>query len=161
MNYLTPPGLQKLRQEHADLMIVERPKVVAQVSAAAALGDRSENADYIYGKRRLREIDRRLYFLSKRLENVELIDPLKINVSRVVFAAWVLVQDENRLKTWYQVVGEDEIDPSLGKITFSSPLGRALLGKAVGDSVIFEKPKLGYIEFEIIEIRASVERPKI
>ena len=164
MNYLTPSALERLRRELSELLDSERPKVVQQVSAAAALGDRSENADYIYGKRRLREIDRRIHFLGKRLDGVEIIDPLKVDTSRVVFAAWVQVQSEEGIKIWYQVVGQDEIDPEQGKITFSSPMGCALLGKKVGDIVSFEKPNLGcvnFAEFEILAIVASAQRPKI
>jgi hypothetical protein len=106
MNYLTPAGFQRLRAELDQLLDVERPKVVAQVSAAAALGDRSENADYIYGKRRLREIDRRIHFLGKRLEDVEVIDPEKIDTSKVVFGAWVQVKDEDD-KTLFVECGEE------------------------------------------------------
>ena len=161
MNYLTPAGFRKLKTELNHLMDEERPNVVAQVSAAAALGDRSENADYIYGKRRLREIDRRIHFLGKRLEDVEVIDPEKINPSKVVFAAWVKIRDEDEKMFWYQIVGQDEIDPTTGKITFSSPLGKAMLGKSVGDFITFEKPNTGPSEYEIIDIRASLEKPKI
>ncbi len=161
MNYLTPAAFQRLKAELAQLLDEERPKVVAQVSAAAALGDRSENADYIYGKRRLREIDRRIHFVGKRLEDVEVIDPEKVNTASVVFAAWVKVEDEDQKSTWYQIVGQDEIDPSLGKITFSSPLGKALLGKKKGDVVEFEKPGQGICEMEIVDIRASLARPSL
>ncbi len=160
MNYLTPAAFEKLRAELQEYLDIERPKVVAQVSAAAALGDRSENADYIYGKRRLREIDRRIHFLSKRLEDVEIIDPLKVSTEKVVFGAWVKLSDENAKTTWYQIVGQDEIDPVAGRITFSSPLGKALLGKKPGDIVSFVKPSAESCDFEIIEIKASVNRPK-
>lgn len=151
-NYLTPEGLQKLRAEWQELMDVERPKIVHTVSVAAALGDRSENADYIYGKRRLREIDRRLRFLSGRLEDVEVVDPSTVSTAKVSFGTWVEVSEDGAAKShWYQIVGEDEIDPAVGRITFSSPLGRALLGKKAGDVVKLQRPK-GDTEMEILRI---------
>jgi len=137
--------------ELQELLANERPKVTALVSAAAALGDRSENADYIYGKRRLREIDRRIRFLTGRLDNVDITDPLTVDTSKVVFGAWVELADEDGAKHWYQIVGPDEIDPSRGRITFTSPLGRALLGKRAGDVVAFARPK-GTTEMEILGI---------
>lgn len=154
LNYLTPEGHQRLRDEFRQLLEVERPKIVASVNAAAAMGDRSENADYIYGKRRLREIDRRLRFLQKRLENVEIVDPSSVDTSKVSFGVFVTVVDEDGKSALFQIVGEDEIDPKAGRITFSSPLGRALLGKKVGDSVTVQRPA-GPMDFEIVAIRNS------
>jgi len=155
-NYLTPEGLARLRGELQALLGDERPKIVHAVNVAAAMGDRSENAEYIYGKRRLREIDRRIRFLQKRLDNVEVVDPAKSPTDKVAFGGWVQVADEDvqgkSTKRWYQIVGEDEIDPQRGRITFSSPLGRALLGKQVGDYVKVQKPG-GAAEVEILAIQ--------
>jgi transcription elongation factor GreB len=153
-NYLTPEGYQRLKDEFQTLLKFERPKTVQAVSEAAAMGDRSENAEYIYGKRRLREIDRRLRFLSKRLEDVEIVDPTQVNTDKVSFGLWVVVEDEEGEQSVYQIVGEDEIDPEKGRITFSSPLGKALLGKKLGDIVTVKRPK-GDLELEIVEIRAK------
>jgi transcription elongation factor GreB len=150
-NYLTPAGFEKLRTELLELLNVERPRVVSAVNVAAAMGDRSENAEYIYGKRRLREIDRRIRFLQKRLDNIEVIDPLKVDTSRVSFGTWVHLLDEDGGHHWYQIVGEDEIDAGAGRITFSSPVGRALLGKKVGDFFTVQRPK-GALEMEIVAI---------
>lgn len=150
-NYLTPEGFEKLKTELQHLLKIDRPKTVHAVSEAAAMGDRSENAEYIYGKKRLREIDRRIRFLSKRLEDVEIIDPKNLSIAKVAFGLWVKVQDEDGALHSYQILGEDEIDPDKGRITYSSPLGRALLGKRVGDLVNVKRPK-GDIELEIIEI---------
>lgn len=152
-NYITPAGLEKIRAELHQLMHIERPQVCAVVSWAAENGDRSENADYQYGKRRLREIDRRVRYLSKRLDNVEVIDPLTIpDKSRVFFGATVLVRDEEGNEHTYRIVGIDESDPSKGKISWISPLANALLKSEEGDSVQFRSPK-GVRELEIVEIR--------
>ncbi len=153
-NYLTPTGFLRLKEERRELLSVERPKIVQAVNVAAAMGDRSENADYIYGKRRLREIDRRLRFLSGRLEDVEVIEPSTQSTEKVAFGVWVQVADESGIESWYQIVGEDEIDPKQGRITFSSPLGRALLGKKPGDLVKVNRPT-GEAEMEILAIRNS------
>jgi transcription elongation factor GreB len=150
-NYLTPAAYDKLRAELKQLLDEERPVIVRAVSDAAAMGDRSENAEYIYGKRRLREIDRRIRFLQKRLEDVQVVDPAQVDTRKVSFGAWVKVVDEEGKQAWYQIVGQDEIEPGEGRITFSSPLGKLLLGKAVGDVVLLKRPK-GEIEIEILEI---------
>lgn len=155
-NYLSPAGLQKLRGELNQLMDVERPKVVGAVSVAAAMGDRSENAEYIYGKRRLREIDRRIRFLQQRLQAVEVIDPAGVSTEKVAFGTWVCVQDELKTQQWYQIVGQDEIDSQAGRITFSSPVGKALLGKKCGDTVVVQRPK-GATELTLIKISRSRE----
>lgn len=151
MNYLTPAGFERLRSELTQLLDHERPKVVRQVAEAAAQGDRSENAEYIYGKRRLREIDRRIRFLQGRLDKVEIVDPRMISTERVSFGAWVCLEDEAGEQRRYQLVGQDEIDPDKGRITFQSPLGRALLGKSVGAVVEVQTPK-GRVEYELISI---------
>ncbi len=143
-NYITPSGLKKLRDEYHHLLHMERPKVVESVAWAAGNGDRSENADYIYGKRRLREIDSRLRFLAHRLEKVELVDPSELerlqDVDRVVFGTMILVMDEDGKTQEYQIVGEDEWDASQGKISWKSPVAQALLGRRVGEEVNVIKP---------------------
>ncbi len=153
-NYLTPAGYKKLRDEFTQLIEVERPKIVEAVSVAAAMGDRSENAEYIYGKRRLREIDSRLRFLQNRLDDVDIVDPETVDTKKVAFGTWVLVEQEDKGQHWYQIVGQDEIDPDKGRITYSSPIGRALLGKTVSAVVSVETPK-GPIEIEILKIARS------
>ncbi len=140
-NYITPQGLERLKSEYAELMHKERPKVVETVAWAASNGDRSENADYIYGKRRLREIDKRVRFLTSRIENAEVVDPLKIRTDRVVFSATVTISNEEGESLIYQIVGEDESDVKLGKISWKSPVAKALLGKKVDDEVVIKKPQ--------------------
>jgi transcription elongation factor GreB len=139
-NYITPEGAEKLRAEYALLFHDERPKLVEVIAWAASNGDRSENADYTYGKRRLREIDRRLRFLSDRLEKAFVVDPKTLSGKTVVFGATVTVQDEDEKSHTYQVVGEDETDVSKGKISWKSPVARALLGKKEGDEAVIHKP---------------------
>lgn len=152
INYLTPQGFQKLRDELSLLLHTERPRVVEAVSVAAAMGDRSENAEYIYGKRRLREIDSRIRFLHKRLEKVEVINPEEVSIEKVAFGTWVEVLFDGEAESqWYQILGQDEINPTEGRITFSSPVGRALLGKRVGDVVSIQRPA-GAVDLEIVTI---------
>ncbi len=139
-NYITPAGYKRLTQEYDQLLKVERPRVTAEVSYAASLGDRSENAEYIYGKRRLREIDSRLRFLKKRIESAEVVDPAQVPTDRVRFGTTVVVEDEDGHRQPYQVVGADEVDVKAGRISYSSPLGRALLGKEQGDEVEVRAP---------------------
>jgi transcription elongation factor GreB len=139
-NYITPQGLEKLKKEYHELFHVERPRLVETVAWAASNGDRSENADYIYGKRRLREIDRRLGFLGHRLEQVFLVDPKTVKSSTVVFGATVSILNEDDKVFVYQIVGEDETEASAGKISWKSPVAKALLGKKVGDDVTVVKP---------------------
>lgn len=139
-NYITPIGFEKLKKEYSELLNVERPKLVETVAWAASNGDRSENADYIYGKRRLREIDRRLRFLLGRIESAEVVDPAQVKSSKVVFGAKVTVVNEDEQELVYQIVGEDETDIKLLKISWRSPIATALLGKKVGDEVIVKKP---------------------
>lgn len=139
-NYITPVGFEKLKAEYSELLNVERPKVVETVTWAASNGDRSENADYQYGKKRLREIDRRLHFLQKRLEASEVLDPKAMKSSKVVFGATVSIEFENGLETTYQIVGEDEFDIKQNKISWKSPVAKALLGKQVDDEVKIFKP---------------------
>lgn len=139
-NYITPEGLAKLKSEYSDLFHVERPKIVETVAWAASNGDRSENADYIYGKRRLREIDKRLQFLTKRLEAAEVVDPKNLTGEKVLFGATVTILNEDENEMTYQIVGEDEWNIDQKKISWKSPLAKALLGKKVGDEVVVKKP---------------------
>lgn len=139
-NYITPQGLEKLKAEYAKLFHDERPKLVEVVSWAASNGDRSENADYIYGKRRLREIDSRLRFLNSRLEAAEIVDPKTLSGKKIVFGATVTISDEDEKISKYQIVGEDETDISTGKISWKSPVAKALLGKSEGDEVTIHRP---------------------
>jgi transcription elongation factor GreB len=139
-NYITPDGLAKLKAEYAQLFHDERPKVVEVVAWAASNGDRSENADYIYGKRRLREIDSRLRFLTGRLEKAFVVDPKTLQGKKVLFGATVTVLDEDENTVTYQIVGEDEGDVSSGKISWKSPVAKALLGKSEGDEAVIRKP---------------------
>ena len=150
-NYITPEGAKRLQDELRQLRSHERPKVVTEVSDAAAQGDRSENAEYIYGKKRLREIDRRMRFLTKRLESAVVITPSAQTGDRIFFGAVVVVEDEDGKRTRYQIVGEDGIDLAQGRVSWRSPLGRVLLKKTVGDTVILRRPS-GEVEFEVIEV---------
>ncbi|WP_415062855.1 transcription elongation factor GreB [Bdellovibrio sp.] len=139
-NYITLEGLAKLKAEYHELMHVERPKLVEVVAWAASNGDRSENADYQYGKRRLREIDKRVHFLTKRIEDAEVVDPKQMKGNTVLFSATVTLINEEGDELSYQIVGEDEFDPKKGKISWKSPVARALLGKKLGDEVRIVKP---------------------
>ena len=154
-NYVTAEGRQRLRDEVYQLWKVERPVVTQAVSDAAAQGDRSENADYIYGKRRLREIDSRVRYLSKRLENFIVVDRPPEDPTRVFFAAFVSVEFENSAgnltQERYRIVGADELDPSLGYISVDSPLARELIGKRVDDEVSVSTPT-GVIDYAIVDI---------
>lgn len=150
-NYITPAGLEALKAEYVHLRDKERPKVVSAVSYAAALGDRSENADYIYGKRRLREIDRRLGFLQRRMENAQVVDPKTVRSDKVVFGATVTIEDMDGRQKTYRIVGEDEIDAAHGAVSWRSPIATALLGKKEGDTAIIKKPS-EELEVEIVKI---------
>jgi transcription elongation factor GreB len=151
-NYLTPEGAKKLQEELRHLVSVERPKTVQEVSDAAALGDRSENAEYIYGKKRLREIDRRIRFLTKRLDAAVIVKQGEVKQGEVRFGATVEVVDEDGQKKTYTLVGPDESDPSRGMLSYQSPLGRSLMKRKVGDVVSVQRPA-GEIELEIVAIR--------
>jgi transcription elongation factor GreB len=139
--YITHEGAEKLRAELHQLWTVERPRVTQQVADAAALGDRSENAEYIYGKRRLREIDRRLEFLAKRLDVVEVVTGAPADGERVAFGAWVEVEDEDGETAEYRIVGADEFDPKRRWISIDAPVARALVGRRLGDEVVVRRPK--------------------
>jgi len=151
--YITQGGAERLHAELLTLLKVERPRVTAEVSAAAAQGDRSENAEYIYGKKRLREIDRRIHFLQRRLDNSTVVDPREQkDRGRVYFGATLSLEDEEGIRTVYQLVGADETDAKGGRISVDSPLGRALLGRQLGASVTVSRPR-GEVEVTIVEIR--------
>ncbi len=151
-NYITPQGARKLSEELGRLRTVERPRVVQEVADAAAQGDRSENAEYIYGKKKLREIDRRMHFLTKRLEKAVVVDPAEQRGDKIFFGATVEIEDEDGERRTYQIVGEDEIDSAAGRISWRSPVGRSLLGKRAGDVITVRRPA-GEAEMEIISVR--------
>ena len=138
--YITPEGEAALRTELHELWKVERPEVTKAVSAAAANGDRSENGDYIYGKKRLREIDSRVRFLRKRLDALQVVEGPLGDRSKAWFGAWVTLEDEAGEEQVWRIVGPDEFDVSQGKISCDSPLGRALLGKEIDAEVRLETP---------------------
>ncbi len=150
--YITPAGARKLRDELDWLVTVERPRVTQQVADAAALGDRSENAEYIYGKRRLREIDRRLEFLARRVERLVVVGEPPADRARVAFGAWVRLEDEAGEELEYRIVGADEFDPKIGWISVDSPVARALLGRRDGDEVTVHRPK-GAATYTVIGVR--------
>ncbi|WP_040977112.1 transcription elongation factor GreB [Necropsobacter massiliensis] len=139
-NYITRAGWNALDQELKLLWKEERPKVTQAVSDAAALGDRSENAEYIYGKRRLREIDRRVRFLTKRLEVLQIVDYNPKQEGKVFFGAWVMLENEEGEQHRYRIVGCDEFDPAKNWISIDSPVARALIGKQVDDEVSVATP---------------------
>ncbi len=148
---ITPEGFRKLKDEERALWQDERPRVTAEVSAAAALGDRSENAEYQYGKRRLREIDRRLQFLRKRMAKVQIVRPDPSPPETIGFCARVTLEDEAGQRHVWKIVGTDEFDVSAGKISVASPLARALLGKRVDDEVDVRRPR-GPMTFTVLAV---------
>jgi len=149
--YITVEGARRLRAELDHLWSVERPRVTQEVSDAAALGDRSENAEYIYGKRRLREIDRRIRFLAKRLDALTVVEPTQRTDGRVYFGAWVTLEDDDGAEVEYRLVGPDESDARSNHVSIDSPIGRALLGKREGDEVTVARPK-GAVTFTIAAV---------
>ncbi len=152
-NYMTPQGFQRLRDEFQLLMRVERPKVVEVVAWAAANGDRSENGDYIYGKRRLREIDRRIRFLTKRLEISQVVDPAQQkNLDQVFFGATVTYRNARAAQRTIMIVGVDEADLARGQVSWVSPIARALLKAREGDTVELRTPA-GLERLEVLAIR--------
>jgi transcription elongation factor GreB len=138
--YITPQGEKALRNELHQLWKIERPQVTATVHEAAKNGDRSENGDYIYGKRRLREIDSRVRFLGKRLEELTIVDQLPSDTGKVFFGAIVTLEDEQGHEQKYQIVGPDEFDLTLGKLSMDSPLAKAMLGKRLDDEIAVHSP---------------------
>ena len=150
-DYITPDGAKRLREELDWLWKVERPKVTQGVSDAAAEGDRSENAEYIYGKKRLREIDRRIRFLTGRLDLLTVVTSPPTSTDRVYFGAWVRLEDEAGEERVYRIVGPDESDAAQGWISLDAPMGRALLGKREGDEVMVRRPA-GDAIFTILDV---------
>ncbi len=146
-NYITPGGHRRLLAELAGLVKEERPEVTKLVQWAASNGDRSENADYLYGKRRLREIDRRIRFLTKRLDAAVVVDPLKISSTLIQFGA----TDEAGASKRFTIVGVDEVDTAQGRISWQSPIGKALLGRGPGDEVLVKVPA-GEVTYEVVAI---------
>ena len=153
-NYITPDGFAALQAEFHQLYKVERPEVVRTVAWAASNGDRSENGDYIYGKRRLRQIDGRCKHLMKRMDLAEIVDASRQqHLEKIYFGAWVTIFNlSDDTETTYRIVGKDEIDPTNGYISWISPLAKAMLGKGLGDIVKVVTPS-GEGEFEVIDIR--------
>ncbi len=151
-NYITPSGFEKLRAELMELLDVKRPELVKTVAWAASNGDRSENADYIYGKRKLREYDRRIRFLQKRLEIAEIVDPKKQSGDKVLFGATVTIENEEGKRNTYQIVGIDESDPAAKKISWIAPLAKAILNAKKGETVSFRSPK-GEEELTVVNVQ--------
>ena len=150
--YITPERLARIRAEYDELFGVERPKIVEVVSWAASLGDRSENADYLYGKKRLREIDRRLAYLAKIMKQAKVVDPARQETrDQVRFGATVELADEDDNRRTLTIVGDDETDASAGKIGWSAPIARALIGARVGDERIVRLPA-GEKSYEVMAI---------
>ncbi|MEY3883439.1 MAG: hypothetical protein RIS87_397 [Pseudomonadota bacterium] len=156
-NYITPQGHAKLEAEFNELLKVERPALVKVVSWAAGNGDRSENGDYIYGKRRLRQIDGRLRFLMQRMDLAVIVDPAtQQGLEKVFFGAWItLFSLKDDIEHHYRIVGKDELEPSLGYISWVSPLAKALLGKQIGDIIKVTTP-VGEEQYEIIDVQYQI-----
>ena len=150
--FITAEGFSRLRAEYDQLFGVERPKIVDIVSWAASLGDRSENADYLYGKKRLREIDRRLSHLARVMKAAKIVDPSAQSTDEVRFGATVELADEQGARRTVTIVGDDEADASAGRIGWSAPLARALIGAKVGDERVVRLPA-GEKSYEVVAIR--------
>lgn len=157
-NLITPRGLRTIQLELLWLRQVERPRVVAEVSYAASLGDRSENAEYIYGKKRLRQIDSRIGFLITCLNRIRVVDPADIRTERIAFGATVVVEDEQGDEKTYRLYGQHEVDVDKGILSHRSPIGRALIGKSEGDAISFQAPG-GTRELEVLEVRYEPQEP--
>ncbi|MCA0891994.1 transcription elongation factor GreB [Microbulbifer agarilyticus] len=149
--YITPEGAARMRAEVKQLWEVERPRVTQAVSDAAKLGDRSENADYIYGKKRLREIDSRVRFLTKRLEEITVVDRIPDDQDKVFFGAWVTLEDEDGKEVRYRIVGPDEFNVKKGLISMDSPVARALLGKRLDDEIEIQQHEV-WVTYYITDI---------
>lgn len=152
LRYITAEGFARLEAEVDLLWRTERPRVTREVSEAAALGDRSENAEYIYGKKRLREIDRRIRYLVKRLDELTIVTEAPAQKDRVYFGAWVTFEDGEGAERTVRLVGPDEFDAANGRISIESPLGRALVGKEVDVTFRFQRPA-GGVEYTVTGIR--------
>lgn len=155
-NYITRDGWYALDKELKYLWKEERPRVTQSVSEAAAQGDRSENAEYIYGKKRLREIDRRVRFLSKRLDELNIVDPDPRQEGKVYFGAWVTLEDDNGNVKTFRLVGPDEFDPAKQWISIDSPVARALIGKQIDDEIRVQTPG-GEVSYCVLSIRYHPE----
>lgn len=151
-NYITAEGYKKLNDELKYLWKEKRPAVTQAVKEAAAQGDRSENAEYIYGKKQLREIDRRVRYLSKRLDNMKVVDQIPADKDKVFFGAWVTLLDELEKELRYRIVGPDEIGDENGYISMDSPLAKAMLKKQLGDEIMLSKPDGSEVWYEILKI---------
>lgn len=149
--HITPEGAQRLKEELDFLWRQKRPEVTQKVADAAALGDRSENADYIYGKKQLREIDARIRFLRKRIDNLEIVSGMPGNQSKIYFGAWIRLEDEEGTVSTIRIVGADEFDLKKGWISLNSPIAKCLLGKSKGEQVMLDRPK-GKIEAYILDV---------
>lgn len=150
--YITPEGKKRLSEEFEHLWRVKRPEVTAALAAAAAEGDRSENAEYLYRKKQLREIDARIHHLKERLEHIVIVDKAPDDPSRVFFGAWVRLEDEEGNVSEYRIVGPDEFDHTQGLISMDSPMARALMKKTEGDEVVVKRPK-GDALFTIVSVQ--------
>jgi transcription elongation factor GreB len=150
--FITPDGFARIRAEYDELFGVERPKIVEIVSWAASLGDRSENADYLYGKKRLREIDRRLAHLARVMKAAKVVDPSSQSTDEIRFGATVEVADEQDERRTVTIVGDDEADATAGRIAWSAPLARALIGARVGDERLVTLPG-GEKSYQVVAIR--------
>jgi transcription elongation factor GreB len=149
--HITPEGFRKIAAEHELIWKKLRPKIVSEVEVAAAMGDRSENAEYIYGKKKLRELDRRLRELGELLDTLTVTDPAPHPSGRAYFGAWVTIEHEDGREKTYRLVGPDETDSASGSISVEAPLGKALLGKKEGDLVVVMRPA-GATELTIVEV---------
>jgi transcription elongation factor GreB len=150
-DYITPAGWRRLEAELERLWSTERPKVTREVAAAAAEGDRSENAAYIYGKKQLREIDARIRELTKKLDRLQIVQPTARDDGRIFFGAWVTLGDEQGEEVRYRLVGPDETRAEEGLISIDSPMGRALVGREEGDEVVVRRPA-GQKTFEVLAV---------
>jgi transcription elongation factor GreB len=149
--YITPEGKQRLLDEFTQLWKVKRPEVTAALAAAAAEGDRSENAEYIYRKKQLREIDSRIHFLKSRLEDVVVVDAAPADPARVFFGAWVVLEDDEGNRVEYRIVGPDEFDTARGYISMDSPVARSLMKRSEGDEIVVRRPR-GEAHYTIVAV---------
>lgn len=157
-NYITPRGYARLRHEQETLRLGERPQVVDEVATAAAMGDRSENAEYIYGKKRLREIDRRLRWLDKHIESAVVVDPAQDRGDKIYFGAKVILCFPDGTDRAYEIVGADELEPERSRISWRAPIGRAVMGRHEGERVTFHLED-GPVEVEILEVIYEDQEP--
>jgi transcription elongation factor GreB len=151
-NYITPEGYQRLSEELDYLWRVKRPRITQSVSEAAAQGDRSENAEYIYGKKQLREIDRRVRFLQKRLDDLQIVDRTPDNHAQIFFGAWIKLEDSAATEHRYRIVGPDEFDTQKGWISMDAPLARALMRKTIDDEITVTLPR-GEETYYIVDVQ--------